>query len=370
MGGKSNSKKQTGLLSLETPGLVYSQIDLFARGLIHEQPVMAFDPDWATKALEKSKNQEVIGIDIGGDKYFEDSYTVQDRSLRPKNQITRIHAPSGKGYLSQMQKTSSLAAESDTPVGLSIGLKMNGTRPDNIEEDKLIDLRNELQDKYNNDFARVLPRKHSCLHDGSAGVICSAVNAQGVFKNKIDNIIFLINGGGISGAIFTKNTIFTSESGHVPLARELQRYKDSRPCGIFGHTHKCIENAAGNKRGIEYYWQQETGVAKSAIEIEKEFTENGPNAKLALELYDHSATIMAHLAVGLAQTFEIELASKNTAVIGHGGAFKFPDYGARIKQIIEKGLDSKIQLASTPEFSSNACAEGAAIAAIVDNAGS
>lgn len=367
MGGRNNSKKKSGLLGLDIPELTYPQIDLFARGLIHEQPVMTFDQNWANEVLERSSNQEIIGIDIGGDKYFEDYYIVQNQTLKSQNKVKKIRATSGEGYLSQIQSTSELAAKSGTPVGLSIGLKMTGTRPDNVEKDKLINLRKDLEDNYSNDFARVLPPKYACLHDGSAGVICGALSSQRIFKNKIDNVIFMINGGGISGAVFTKNTIFTSEAGHVPLTQELRRYKDNRPCGVFSHRFQCIENAGGNKRGIEYFWLQETGQKKSAIEIEKEYTENQSNATLALNLYDYSAVIMAHLALGLAQTFEINITSKNTAIIGHGGAFKFPDYGARIKQIIESGLGEKVQLASTLEFSNNACAEGAAIAAIMSS---
>ncbi len=139
-----------------------------------------------------------------------------------------------------------------------------------------------------------------------------------------------------------------------------------RECGVFGATHVCFELIASNKKGIEVIWQRETGVPLGAIEIEKRFTQNGTDGNVSLELYDYSAMMMAHLSLGMANAFDIDLSSPSSAIIGHGGAFKFPDYGHRMQQIIDQGTSPMTtNLLLTNSYSKNACLDGAALFAVI-----
>ncbi|HSW89068.1 MAG TPA: hypothetical protein VLG12_07940, partial [Candidatus Saccharimonadales bacterium] len=55
----------------------------------------------------------------------------------------------------------------------------------------------------------------------------------------------------------------------------------------------------------------------------------------------------------------------DTVIIYHGGTFGVPGYQDRIKQILEKNMHIHPPVLLTSEFSQNACAQGAAIAAMI-----
>ncbi len=356
---KKNSNE--GLLARPVPKIISGQIDKFARGLMRDEPVMTLDPTSLIKRLEGTQDQEVIGVDIGGDKFFQQKYKVQTARLQAVGKHTLIKDDAGAGYLGCLEKIAETREQ--TPVGISIGIPLLGTKtkPGN----KLQSLRNDLK-KYGNDFAQLFDDRFTCLNDGPAGTIGSVLHAEFRNSKKIDNLIFIINGGGIGASVFTKNTIYTTEAGKVPVIDNLLRYEDKRDFSKFNQNKPCIELVAGNKLGIEYHWQQKTNQKLNAIEIEKQFTENKSNGDFALELYDYSAELIAHVAQGLARAFDIDITSPNTVVVGHGGAFKFPGYGDRVKQILKKHNNSDIQMLLAKDFSDNACAEGVAIAAVAE----
>ncbi len=75
------------------------------------------------------------------------------------------------------------------------------------------------------------------------------------------------------------------------------------------------------------------------------------------------------MIVGTAVALDIDLSNEATVIVCHGGAFKFPNYGVRIQQIIEKHIRSTTNLIMTHNYGSNdtnACLDGAALAAAID----
>lgn len=103
-----------------------------------------------------------------------------------------------------------------------------------------------------------------------------------------------------------------------------------------------------------------------AREIEDRFKEGHI---FAGELYDHSALVVAHMIVGTALALKIDLTRNTTAIVGHGGAFKFPNYGERVQQIIAKHTGVTPHLIMTQNYGTkdtNACLDGAALAAAID----
>lgn len=134
---------------------------------------------------------------------------------------------------------------------------------------------------------------------------------------------------------------------------------------MYGATYLCLDKIGSNKSGIEAQWEARNGYMR-ARDIEDRFKEGDI---FAGELYDHSALVVAHMIVGTALALEIDLSNKATAIVCHGGAFKFPNYGDRIQQIIEKHIGSMPNLIMTHAYGSkdtNACLDGAALAAAID----
>lgn len=151
------------------------------------------------------------------------------------------------------------------------------------------------------------------------------------------------------------------ESGHVEAVVELNKYGQDTPCNVNGAKYSCIESLGANKFGIESIWKLKNDQELDAKAIEDRYKAGD---EFARDLYDYSALVVAHMAVGVAQATNVDLLSPKTAVVAHGGAFRFPDYMERIKQIVDKHLGSDIKIIKTEDYTKNACAEGAAIAVL------
>lgn len=355
-------KKFPQLLEREIIDLNQDQINRFSFESVHAKSAGTFDIEKAAGALKEEIDSKVLGIDIGGDKLLAQSYAVtSDGLLSDESYYEKQKDRDGKGYLTALEKAASYANEQNIPAGISIGLPLDGTKPPQ-DSDKLPVLVNGLKSKYDDDFSKLPFEKLACLNDAPAGLICGALHANLTFAG-VDTIIYLINGGGIGAAVLKDNEIIATEAGHVEVVAELNKYQAKSECGLFGAKYVCLESVASNKMGIEQIWKQETGNLINALEIERRFTANQPDGEFALELYDYSAFIAAHIVKGLAKTFGIDLNDPSVAIVGHGGAFKFPNYGNRIAQILEKNGE-KTKIILTKDFSDNACAEGAAIAAL------
>lgn len=151
------------------------------------------------------------------------------------------------------------------------------------------------------------------------------------------------------------------ESGHVEAAAELNKYGQDASCSVNGANYPCIESLGANKFGIESIWKLKNGEELDAKAIEDRYKAGD---EFARDLYDYSALVVAHMAVGVSKVVDIDLQSPTTALVAHGGAFRFPHYVERIKQIVDKHLGSDIQIIKTEDYTKNACAEGAAIAVL------
>jgi hypothetical protein len=158
-------------------------------------------------------------------------------------------------------------------------------------------------------------------------------------------------------AVLKDGVVIKTESGHVEAVDALNPWKRDQACGQFGQPFVCVENVAASKAGIESTWLQQTGLEYDGRLIEREYLAGDT---LAGDLYDHSAYVTAHVVLGTAKALGIDLHSEPVAVVGHGGAFRFPQFGERLHQFI--GTNPALFL--TQEFSQNACLDGAAIAAL------
>lgn len=352
----------TPITEIPVPKLYKEQLSRFSFESIHAEQVTDFNPDKALETLRLKEGSRVIGADFGGDKGLTQLYVIRGGQLQPddayKDYVQSTH---GDGYLESMEKTARFATEHDIPVGISWGAPLDGTRP--LYHPKAEHFLKELQEKYDNDFSNVLPTLKVCINDGSAGLISGIVEV--CRTKKVESVLFPINGGGLGMAALVRNGIYSTEAGHVEAVPELNTYGQDIECGVYGATYICLEKLGANKSGIEAQWEARNGYMR-ARDIEDQF--KAGNA-FAGELYDHSALVVAHMIVGTAKALDIDLALDTTAIVAHGGAFKFPNYGERVQQIIEKHTGKAPYLLMTQNYGSketNACLDGAALAAAID----
>lgn len=313
--------------------------------------------------MNRHRGKLVIGADFGGDKGIAKLLSVDGAAMVVNPEFDQyVQGSEGAGYLECLEQVAEYATEGGTPVGISWGSPLSGSRP--IEHPKIKVFSEELKRHYDGDLSKLFSTLRACINDGPAGLISAAISANSVAP--VDTVILPINGGGLGLAVLHDGKVYATEAGHVEGVSALNDYGQTKPCGVYGQDFVCIETLGANKAGIEQQWKTKRPEMR-AIHIEKEYVENGD--EFALELYDHSAIIVAHMIIGVASVLNIDLGSKKTAVMGHGGGFKFPGYSARIGQILESHLGCTVRNDVTHNFgdrNSNACIDGAAIAALID----
>ncbi len=350
------------LTSYPVRQLFEEQLQLFTAANIHTEDVMVFDPVQAAENLRQQEGVEVIGADYGGDKGVSRLFQVgsEGNLMATDKHDTYIQGTGGEGYLESFENIASYAGEK-LPVGISWGSPLKEhTKP--IYHPKFDIFLKQLEARYQGDLANVLPSLKACINDGPAGVVSGAVEAYRRFGSK--TVLFPINGGGLGMAALVGGKIYATESGHIRAIGELNVYDQNTPCGVFGATHTCLETVGANKAGIETQWQQRHGEYMRAIDIETQYKAGDD---FAGELYEHSAFVVAHMIAGTARALGVNLSDEEVVIVGHGGGFKFPEYGERVKQILENHYHNHINLLLTHEYvgpGSNACLEGAAIAAL------
>lgn len=346
----------------EVPSLSEEQLAMFSLESIRSQEVMKFNPAESLAKLHELEGKRVIGADFGGDKGVTKLFEIHDGKLVEIDEYSDyVQGDSGEGYLESLEKTAAYAAENNLPVGISWGSPLEGTKLQ--DKTKFQIFSEQLDQKYGGDFKNLILNLSSCINDGPAGLISAAIEAKR--SQNASDVIFLINGGGIGCAVLRDGVIYSTEAGHDEADEDLNVFNQQEPCGAYDAEYVCLERLGANKAGIEAQWQLIKGDDIDAREIENKAKAGD---KLASDLYDNSALIIAHVIKGVAGVYNIDLADENSAVAGHGGAFKFPHYGERVKQILDKSSGGNVKLFMTKDYvsqGSNACLDGAAISALV-----
>lgn len=349
------------LTNLSVPDIFSSQIKNFTFSSIKARRQFEFDPSVTHQLLTHHRGEKVLGIDLGGNKAVTYLFEVRDNELVLSDNFSDYtEGEDGEGFLASFEKVADFANKNHLPVGISYGAPVVDTKPDRKwpKFKKLID---ELADKYDGNFANLFTGHIKVLNDATAGLISGSVECSTAYKSK--DILYVINGSGMNAAALKDGQIIATEAGHVATADKLNLYAQKEPCGVNGATYTCVQSLGANKYGIESIWQQKTGDKLSAKQIEDKYKAGDPFAR---EIYDYSAWVVAHMIIGVATVTKINLALPTSAVVAHGGAFRFPNYKERIQQIADKYYDSEIKMVKTEDYTKNACAEGAAIAALIN----
>jgi predicted NBD/HSP70 family sugar kinase len=346
------------LLDRPIPAFVPAQIESFTQDSIRAQQVANFNPN---QALDVFTDQRVAAIDIGGDTISAQFFRAENRRLVAELEAVggyQYRSESGQGYRGFIER---VAERIDTPVGVSFAGEVREGLP--VGFPNLPVLREQLGDNYREGFKGLLPTLKTTVNDAVAGVMAGSVeSAKRDLPTK--NLLYVISGSGLGGAVLKDGQIFSSEPGHLPVVPELNRFGQTEPCGAYGQF-VCLERAgAASRAGVESLYRQITGQKLDGRKISERFQDGDT---LAAALYDSCARQIAHISLGMMRAFDLSEKPDGTTIVFHGGTFKVPTLAERVGQI----LGSKEYLGSTPnvivthDFSRNACLDGAAIAALV-----
>ncbi|HSW97811.1 MAG TPA: ROK family protein [Candidatus Saccharimonadales bacterium] len=347
------------LTDLPIPELYNEQLQLFTPENIHEVLIGKFNPEETIAAIIANEGQSIMGIDVGGDKIDCITFSIKNHDLVPDiKSMQTMQSESGKGYVAFLEKIAKEASEHPLPIGLAFGGGQTNADGTIAFAPNVSVFAEELTKKYN-DFYNLLPTLTAIPPDDTvSGLMAGAVEAKKRFPEK-KNIMFVINGSGLAIGILKEEHIILTEIGHTPIIRKLN-LGQTRPCEVFG-SHVCLERVAASKVGIEDLWFKKTTHALDGKSISRKYIEGNT---IATTLYNNSANITAHAMLGIAKLYNLLQKENDTVIIYHGGTFQVPGYQERIKQILEKNIPIHPQTLLTSEFSQNACAQGAALAAL------
>jgi predicted NBD/HSP70 family sugar kinase len=346
------------LANRQIPDLVPEQVERFTFEALQGKPVRSFDPQATLQKLRTGAEKTVVAVDIGGDKLIASSYDVRDGLLLQLAEVLIRRGDGGSGYLDGLEEVAELARRKTLSLGISFAGPIDGTKI--LASPNLPIFAAELHDRYGGDFAGLLP-VIAVANDAEAGIMAGALEAAKRYP-ETRNVIYVINGSGIGGAVLTSNKIFAAEPGHIQVEARLNPFGQRKPCGMLGATYVCVEVVAASKAGVEDIWLQQQGKRLGGREIAAKYLAGD---LMALELYDNSALVTAHVIKGIARAFDLPRDFDGTVIVGHGGIFEVPGYRERMWAILEKNLSSAPRMLFTRDFSTNTCLDGAAIAAAI-----
>lgn len=339
------------------PKLLPKQVEAFTLDALRAKPVRSFDLQAAIHSLSAGNDKTAIAVDIGGDKIAVATYTVRNGLLTQSTKAVVRRGERGSGYLDMLEEAAGVARRGMLPIGVSYAGPTDGTKI--VAGPNISTFIAEFQDRYGGDFANLVPWI-TVANDAEAGIMAGAVEAATRYP-MVHNVIYIINGSGLGGAVLKESMILATEPGHIPIQDSLNLFDQRRPCGVFGATYVCLEGVAASKAGLEEIWFRQRGERRSGVEIAAEYLSGD---QMALNLYDNSALLIVHVIKGMATAFNLIDKSEEMVVVGHGGIFHVPGYGERVRAILQENLFCAPSLIFTKDFSANACLDGAAIAAI------
>lgn len=336
--------------------LVDSQIARFTPASLQAVKTRDFDPQATLQTLSAADEAHVMAVDIGGDKLIANRYAIRHGVLHRVGAVQIRERTAGAGYVDALEQTAELARADGLPIGVSYAGPIEGTKI--LAGMNVPVFMRDLQSRYDGDFAKVYS-PITLANDAEAGIIAASVEAVRRYP-AIKNVIYVINGSGIGGAVLKRNVLYATEAGHVQVEDSLNRFAQRTPCGMFRAEYVCLERVAASKAGIEDIWRQQRGQELTGKEIAAAYLAGD---ELARGLYETSVLVMAHIVTGMATAFGLLDDWDDTVVVGHGGTFNVPGYSESVRSVLEREVSGRTRMLFTKDFSLNTCLDGAAIAA-------
>ncbi|OGK18722.1 hypothetical protein A3G67_04005 [Candidatus Roizmanbacteria bacterium RIFCSPLOWO2_12_FULL_40_12] len=322
-----------------------------------------FDPKKVLRHLQ-GVDRVYMGIDMGGDKITARKVRIRQGEFLQEDDDLVQKSQNGEGYLDFLHQVAEISNNERLPVGLSFAGPMEEGKPQHAAN--MMAMFRELQTEYSGHLERVLPRLVSVKNDATACLISSSVALCREGRD-FENFLLIILGGGLGAAVLQDDKIIGTEAGHLKVPDDLNPFQVREICEttkeLQSKSHTCLELVAGGVAGLEKTASKVYGKRVTGIELAKMAAQGDETAK---RLYMNAAGIVGHVILGLGNLFSLPLGERDhTAVVFHGGvqkAFGFPEWEAdAIRKYLGRDLDNVFQ--TTSIVSSNACLEGAAVAA-------
>ena len=341
-------------------GLLPEQLQRFTKESLRARPVRRFDVQQSLDTLHLHNGMAVRAVDIGGDKITTADFTLRNGRLESSGHVLAAQGDDGVGYLAALSEIADSAQRKGIPVGISFAGPVSGTCLEAAPNLSLF--ARDFRARCDGDFANLFWRV-ALANDAEAGIMAAALEAARRYPD-CSGVIYVINGSGLGGAVLTGDTIYAAEPGHIEVSVQLNDFggfRQHKQCGLDGATYVCIEAVGASKAGVEDIWQQMTGEKLTGRQIS---TRLFGGDELARSVYHNSARITAHAIKGMGSAFGMFYRGGRPIVIGHGGIFQVPGYGALVCEILARDLAVLPPILFTKDFSSNTCLEGAAIAVV------
>lgn len=307
LGTRAAADSKGPLAGVLIPELLPEQIQRFTLRTLGARPARSFDPRAALCALHVGGPRIVIAVDIGGDKVTTASYEVHDGQLVQRAEVLIRQGDDGSGYLAVLEDLAEQARREGLTVGISFAGSTNGTML--VAGPNVPALVTEFQEQYGGDFANLFPSV-VVANDAEAGIMVGALEATKRYPDT-RHVIYVINGSGLGGAVLRDGTIFATEPGHIEVEPRLNPFRQRKPCGMLSATHVCLEAVAASKAGIEDIWLQQRGEQRNGKEITAAYLAHD---SMALDLYDSSALVTAHVVKGIVTAFDLPANLEGTVV--------------------------------------------------------
>lgn len=336
------------------PAHVPEQIALYQGDHLLTHPAFPFDPHQAARAMQD--RQEVIAVDIGGDKMRRATFTIERGVLAPGPEEV-LQARGGAGYLAFLERVATEAAVTGIPVGISSATRLEGSvisRTVNLPV-----FFDEFSHAYGADYARLFSGPSFVANDTVAG-ICGASTLLALQGNAFRDIAFFICGSGLGASVISNGMAIHVEAAHVPLVDHLNPLGQVWQCHVEGKDYVCLERVTAARSGIEDLYFRHTGHALDGVALGAMVERGDPLATL---LYQTSALALAHATAGVIERYAFAEAP-HSAVVYHGGNFELPAYRRAIVRSLAKIPSPQPQVIFGRDLSPNACLEGAAVLAV------
>lgn len=352
----------TLLTTLPYPSWYSSQVALFSKDSLRATPAVSFNPHQFLESLKLKQGTKILGIELGGDKLTSQLYQVQDQQLTQVTEFKKMYSEHGKGYLEELEKLAK-SIDEDTLVGISFaGPLDHETRTLQAAPNMQEFFKEFKESRYEGKLENLFHTPLTVVNDAVATTLTASVQVART-DTRFTGLLLIIIGSGLGGAVWHQDKkgdqIISCEPGHIRVIPRLNPLEQTTHCQ-FLNKQVCIENVAAGKAGIESLYKQKKNQPISGQEISRRY-QNGD--KLATELYDVSANIVAHAIEGMVKTFRFSL--QTTIIALHGGVTLVPDYSERVKQIIQRNIASNLSVIETKDITMHSGNMGAALAALI-----
>lgn len=341
------------------PAHVPEQIAVYQTDHLITQDVCRFDPQQAAARLQAP--QDVMAIDLGGDKLRKATYAIRNGHLAKQDEAI-LQARGGAGYLSFLEQAAEEAIARDLRVGISSATKLNGSvvsRTVNLPV-----LFQELAQRYGADYENLFPGRSFVANDTITG-LCGASTLLALQGREVHDVAFFICGSGLGASVIKDGVAIHVEAAHVPLVESLNPLGQATPCRVEGKAYVCLERVTAARAGIEDLYLQQTGEARDGVTLGRMYEQGDALSTL---LYRTSALALAHAVVGVTNRYAFS-DSGESVVVFHGGNFEIAMYRNEVRRYLETlpGVHARIVFAR--DLSENLCLDGAAVLAVYADCG-